>query len=151
DAPPERRSTARGRNGARRRARPARASGIPRGRRRRRTRSGGTRWSECKSALVGIMPRPACDVRRRHATIPRRVRLFNTATGWIAEPDRGRARLPPVPAAGVTARAVLHSYLSGFVAALPAVAAPGSVRPPVEQQEVWAAGVTYFRSRTARM
>src|SRR5580692_9908211 len=28
---------------------------------------------------------------------------------------------------------------------------PASLQAPLESQEVWAAGVTYFRSRTARM
>lgn len=33
----------------------------------------------------------------------------------------------------------------------PAVEAPGKLLAPIGSQEVWAAGVTYFRSRTARM
>src|SRR5512134_2069334 len=32
-----------------------------------------------------------------------------------------------------------------------ALVAPAAMRAPVGSQEVWAAGVTYFRSRTARM
>src|SRR5690606_25975076 len=41
----------------------------------------------------------------------------------------------------------------GAVASAPQVPAPdeSSLRAPIESQEVWAAGVTYLRSRTARM
>jgi 2-dehydro-3-deoxy-D-arabinonate dehydratase len=38
-----------------------------------------------------------------------------------------------------------------FDSGQPAAAPDGAVLPPIESQEVWAAGVTYFRSRAARM
>ena len=43
--------------------------------------------------------------------------------------------------------------LAGYLrrAAGPAAGADGRPLPPIGSQEVWAAGVTYFRSRTARM
>jgi 2-dehydro-3-deoxy-D-arabinonate dehydratase len=47
----------------------------------------------------------------------------------------------------------LAAYLAQIAAESPAVAAPAadSILAPIGNQEVWAAGVTYFRSRTARM
>jgi 2-dehydro-3-deoxy-D-arabinonate dehydratase len=47
----------------------------------------------------------------------------------------------------------LHSYLERIVSSGGGVAQPNlaSLRAPIGSQEVWAAGVTYFRSRTARM
>src|SRR5512139_3634533 len=48
---------------------------------------------------------------------------------------------------------VNHEDLAGYLrrAAGPAAGAEGRPLPPIGSQEVWAAGVTYFRSRTARM
>lgn len=45
------------------------------------------------------------------------------------------------------------AHLAQVAAASPAVSAPAaeSILAPIGAQEVWAAGVTYFRSRTARM
>lgn len=47
----------------------------------------------------------------------------------------------------------LHDQLREIAATQPAVAAPdpATILAPIGRQEVWAAGVTYFRSRTARM
>ena len=42
---------------------------------------------------------------------------------------------------------VQSQYLSGNAAEIPS----GSLMPPIGHQEIWAAGVTYFRSRDARM
>ena len=42
---------------------------------------------------------------------------------------------------------VQSQYLSGNAAEIP----NGSLMPPIGNQEIWAAGVTYFRSRDARM
>ncbi len=53
----------------------------------------------------------------------------------------------------LTTRDDLHSYLSGLAIELTSVDALSldRVMPPIESQEVWAAGVTYFRSRSARI
>ena len=54
----------------------------------------------------------------------------------------------------LSAREDLDAMLAAGVAApsrRPTPPAPEQLLPPIEQQEVWAAGVTYFRSRTARM
>lgn len=47
----------------------------------------------------------------------------------------------------------LHAYLSEVATTFTAIPAPApeSILAPLATQEVWAAGVTYFRSRTARM
>lgn len=45
----------------------------------------------------------------------------------------------------------LHDFLKAVVRTAPVVEQPRHLMPPVESQEVWAAGVTYYRSRSARM
>ena len=79
------------------------------------------------------------------------LRLFRTGNGWMIESSRGFARLTDV-APGLTCREDLHAHLASRAGGLPTDAAPPEdLRAPLETQEVWAAGVTYFRSRTARM
>lgn len=92
----------------------------------------------------------------RQASLPPRItgpalRLFRTADGWIVESRRGYTRLP-AQTAGLTIREDLHAHLAALADSAPADSAPPErLLPPIEAQEVWAAGVTYFRSRTARM
>jgi 2-dehydro-3-deoxy-D-arabinonate dehydratase len=81
-------------------------------------------------------------------------RLYKTGEGWAAQSvASGKVALLPAAAnAGITAREDLFSYLEGVVSQ----AADGQTLPlkllaPIETQEVWAAGVTYYRSRDARM
>jgi len=77
--------------------------------------------------------------------------LTKTSTGWIVDAGEGPRAVPSEHATGLTTREDLGAFLRGIAPALPAASAAGSWLPPLEQQEVWAAGVTYFRSRTARM
>ncbi len=78
-----------------------------------------------------------------------KVRLFRTPRGWILE--RGDERLEVPRAAGpFLERDDLPAYLADLHG-LAAADAPGELLAPIVHQEVWAAGVTYFRSRTARM
>ena len=51
------------------------------------------------------------------------------------------------------AREDLHDYLGGVIAKMKPAdgVTPHDVLPPIGSQEVWAAGVTYYRSRNARM
>ena len=81
------------------------------------------------------------------------LKLFHTPTGWIVETVDGHFRVPPSDSHGLTAHEDLHEMLAAGVPAFESAgrAALDHLLPPVEQQEVWAAGVTYFRSRTARM
>ena len=81
------------------------------------------------------------------------IRLYRTTNGIVVERG-GRCRM--VESASwddlfndSTIEDRLARALSeGVEAALPK---PESILPPIQGQEVWAAGVTYFRSRTARM
>jgi 2-dehydro-3-deoxy-D-arabinonate dehydratase len=82
------------------------------------------------------------------------LKLFRTPGGWIVETAAGnRFQLSGHDAGTLTTREDLYAYLTAQVAsAQPAAAdALATLLPPIERQEVWAAGVTYFRSRTARM
>ncbi len=102
-------------------------------------RSGGTRELEPK----------------RGATVyDTMIRVFNTNDGRVIETD-GRYRrasqslsMDAIFTADEPARLVLAEAASA-----PEVTAPAQaeLRAPIESQEVWAAGVTYLRSRTARM
>jgi 2-dehydro-3-deoxy-D-arabinonate dehydratase len=82
------------------------------------------------------------------------MKLFRTPAGWVAETEKGRFTLPSEADGALTAREDLPEYLAelaGRAAPADRAGAPASSLPPIEKQEVWAAGVTYFRSRTARM
>ena len=51
---------------------------------------------------------------------------------------------------------IAHNDLAGFLSSLPGAnivgsTLPGTILAPIGSQEVWAAGVTYYRSRSARM
>src|SRR5580704_707248 len=80
------------------------------------------------------------------------MRIYRTQTGWELEGAHGgRIPVPPQASGRLTTREDLFEYLAD----IEGDAAPGSgghaLVAPIEEQEVWAAGVTYFRSRTARM
>ena len=79
------------------------------------------------------------------------MRRSATADGWFGE-DGGRWRRLP---AGATIDALLtardpHSSAAAWFAAGTPAEPPDQVRAPIGTQEVWAAGVTYLRSRDAR-
>jgi 2-dehydro-3-deoxy-D-arabinonate dehydratase len=81
------------------------------------------------------------------------VKLLRTHAGWMLDSGHGHFRLSAEQAHDLTMREDLHTYLTGLVGTLPA-ASDADLRsplPPIDRQEVWAAGVTYFRSRDARM
>jgi 2-dehydro-3-deoxy-D-arabinonate dehydratase len=80
------------------------------------------------------------------------IRVFTDSQGLLLEQD-GVVRRPAAPLTldtlfGATDPAALtrNAWMSGMSAELPA-----SLGAPIGTQEVWAAGVTYLRSRTARM
>jgi 2-dehydro-3-deoxy-D-arabinonate dehydratase len=82
------------------------------------------------------------------------LRLFSTPAGLVIE-SKGTYSLAP---AALTLDALFtapdpHALLREALAvAKPTSApAPASLLAPIRSQEVWAAGVTYYRSRTARM
>jgi 2-dehydro-3-deoxy-D-arabinonate dehydratase len=82
------------------------------------------------------------------------IRVFRTATDVIVEAGARFRRLPE--SLGLDEIFAADEPLRRVTAALadaPEVAAPdpAALRAPIESQEVWAAGVTYLRSRAARM
>lgn len=79
------------------------------------------------------------------------MRLSATGDGWFGEHDGRCRRLPP----GATIDALLtaadpHSAADEWFAAGTPAERPEEVLAPIGTQEVWAAGVTYRRSRDAR-
>jgi len=82
------------------------------------------------------------------------LRVYSTASGFVFEQD-GR-HLESDPQFRLDALFSSADPAAAAVAAIAAatpVAAPSnhSLRAPMENQEIWAAGVTYLRSKTARM
>lgn len=80
--------------------------------------------------------------------------LFRTSSGPVVEAN-GNSYSVDMPWDDLINRSRLLDFLSSVVDSTPAneVASEWAKSPlaPLESQEVWAAGVTYFRSRTARM
>ena len=82
------------------------------------------------------------------------MRLYRTNSALLLEHERQTYALPETNLDVLLAREDLQEYLRRAIANLPAAAevpTSGPVLPPIGTQEVWAAGVTYFRSRAARM
>ena len=79
------------------------------------------------------------------------MKLYRTAEGCIIEQDDVWYQFPDKNWAALTTREDLRSYLKARIAELTARSEPKDVLAPIGNQEVWAAGVTYYRSRTARM
>jgi len=70
--------------------------------------------------------------------------LYKTKNHYFVE-KAGRCQLVPP---GVTLREDLYDYLTNLTSE---EVVPSDLLAPIESQEIWAAGVTYYRSRTARM
>jgi 2-dehydro-3-deoxy-D-arabinonate dehydratase len=81
------------------------------------------------------------------------VRLFRTKAGVFVEEEGRHFYGGAHSLDALLSRDDLPEYLTGIIAdAQPTVdLAYGEVVAPIEHQEVWAAGVTYYRSRGARM
>jgi 2-dehydro-3-deoxy-D-arabinonate dehydratase len=82
--------------------------------------------------------------------------LYRTSTGIVVEHDGQSHRLPHDDWDELINREATRDRLVDEIAALPASAVlterpEHELLPPVGRQEVWAAGVTYYRSRSARM
>lgn len=84
------------------------------------------------------------------------MKLYNTSTGCFAEEN---SHYYPISFenAGVESwdalvnRSDLGAFLASAIKNADPVETIGQVLPPVGSQHVWAAGVTYYRSRSARM
>src|SRR5688572_21600703 len=84
------------------------------------------------------------------------MRLYKTAGGPVVEADGRFYALPPVSWDELVNRDALRAVLADAVRTSGRVLDESAVRqrgvlPPVGSQEVWAAGVTYLRSKVARM
>ena len=84
------------------------------------------------------------------------MKLYRTAQGGALETDAGRYELPGLDWDALFRQADPGAWLRRMVergAAVPLPSQRTQERPlaPIGSQEVWAAGVTYYRSRTARM
>ena len=79
--------------------------------------------------------------------------LYRTTSGIFIQNGTSWHLVPETSWDDLFNRSGLAAHLAQIAAATPAVAAPAaeSILAPIGNQEVWAAGVTYFRSRTARM
>ena len=76
--------------------------------------------------------------------------LYRNASAWWVETTPGEGI--PLPANGApTTREDLFEYLEGIIKGGNARPLPGDLLAPMEAQEVWASGVTYYRSREARI
>jgi 2-dehydro-3-deoxy-D-arabinonate dehydratase len=85
------------------------------------------------------------------------MKLFRTPSGFVIEHD-GKSyagEQPGFDASGwdsLLQQEELSQHLAALLPELkPLSAQPAEVLPPIGSQEVWAAGVTYYRSRDARM
>lgn len=78
--------------------------------------------------------------------------LYRTSHGFYLHTDSW-FRLPDTDWDALISHADLYGYLRQIATEFTVVHAPApdSILAPIGTQEVWAAGVTYFRSRTARM
>ena len=81
------------------------------------------------------------------------MKLFRTATGRFVEEDGNHYRIGPLTWDALIAHENLEACLEAIVESeAPTHQFHGErMLPPIEGQEVWAAGVTYYRSRGARM
>jgi 2-dehydro-3-deoxy-D-arabinonate dehydratase len=81
------------------------------------------------------------------------VKLYRTDNGNFVEHAGGYYRVPELCWDALVIRDDLHGYLLSIINEGGAVQDFSSARilAPIGNQEVWAAGVTYYRSRSARM
>jgi 2-dehydro-3-deoxy-D-arabinonate dehydratase len=81
------------------------------------------------------------------------VKLYRTGNGPYVEQDGNYYRIPEHSWDALVTHDDLQGYLRSIFRHSQAVAEPLSdqILAPIGNQEVWAAGVTYYRSRSARM
>jgi 2-dehydro-3-deoxy-D-arabinonate dehydratase len=87
---------------------------------------------------------------------PRQMKLYRTNSGCVLEHDGAFYRIAGLPWEELTIRDDLEVYLTNSIRKLRVLtenplADMDSLCAPIGNQEVWAAGVTYYRSRDARM
>jgi len=82
------------------------------------------------------------------------MKLYYSAQGIFVEADDHFYQLENTDWTTLINRDDLHQHLKQAIAVIQPLASKPDLQqlpPPVEQQEVWGSGVTYYRSRTARM
>lgn len=81
------------------------------------------------------------------------MKLYRTPEGCVVEEDNRYHPLGAIPIDFLLAREDLPEYLSEFIETITPSEEfhQSEILAPIGHQEVWAAGVTYFRSRGARM
>jgi 2-dehydro-3-deoxy-D-arabinonate dehydratase len=80
------------------------------------------------------------------------MKLFRTTTGSFVEKEGKYYHVNGATWDELLSRGDLESYLAAAINGKPVPAfSRADLLPPIEHQEVWAAGVTYYRSRSARM
>ncbi|MGA2047881.1 MAG: fumarylacetoacetate hydrolase family protein [Terracidiphilus sp.] len=81
------------------------------------------------------------------------MRLFRTKAGSVVEQDKQYFRIAGADWDALLANEDLHGTLGGLIAGqTPSLKFDAAeLLAPISRQEVWAAGVTYYRSRGARM
>ena len=79
--------------------------------------------------------------------------LYRTADRLLVEEDGRFYLLDETSLDALVALDDVNAHLSSIIAAgtPKSLTAPPNLEAPIENQEVWAAGVTYFRSRSARI
>jgi len=81
------------------------------------------------------------------------MKLYRTSNGPYAEHEGNFYRIPLFSWDALVTHEDLHGYLLSLVKKREAAMdiSSAQIQPPIASQEVWAAGVTYYRSRSARM
>ncbi len=83
------------------------------------------------------------------------IKLYSTMDGWVAETNHAYYPLSATwELDALFTASSPHEFLQLALKdkkACPLTAPPARLLAPLQSQEVWAAGVTYYRSRTARM
>jgi 2-dehydro-3-deoxy-D-arabinonate dehydratase len=81
------------------------------------------------------------------------VKLYRTSNGLFVEQDGKYYRVPLPSWDSVVTHDDLHGYLLAVINKGEAIKdfSSAKIESPIGNQEVWAAGVTYYRSRSARM
>lgn len=81
------------------------------------------------------------------------MKLYRTSDGPVVETEKGFFKIAAANWSALTVRDDLGTYLEKELQTATACKPPqpSQLLAPIADQEVWAAGVTYFRSRTARM
>jgi len=81
------------------------------------------------------------------------VKLYRTANGPVVELNELHYRVPETSWDALVTHSNLGEYLRGVIEKGETIEnfSSGKIEAPIGSQEVWAAGVTYYRSRSARI